>query len=159
MTFRKIDERCFTLNINPTVLTTAQEKGVRIITSKSGRSFPTFYKKKRLIQNERLLEIALRPHLDHDTIMNDGDTAILLEIVYMFPYTTSTPKWKREGLAFMTQRPDADNISKSVVDCMTRIGFWADDSMVNFKFIKFRFSVPRIDIKYEVWKQSRQTET
>lgn len=158
MTFRKIYENSFTLDINPAVLTTAQEKGVRIITSKSGKSFPTFFKKKRSVQNERMIEYALAIHRVKagETVKNDGDTAILLEIVYMFPHTASTPKWKRNGLSFMTQRPDADNLSKALVDCMTRMGFWQDDSMVNFRFSKFRFVKPRIDIKYEVWRQERE---
>jgi Holliday junction resolvase RusA-like endonuclease len=56
----------------------------------------------------------------------------------------------------MTQRPDADNLSKAIVDVMTRLGFWHDDSMVNFHFIKYRCSSPCILVEIKVWKQEKE---
>lgn len=154
--FRKIESKSFRLSINPAVLTTAQQKGVRIVKSKSGRCFPSFFKKQKAVQNERMIKGALKPFVPQEAVHNDGDTAVLLEIVYMFPYQSGAPKWKREGITFMTQRPDADNLSKAFVDCMTDMGFWEDDSIVNFRFSKFRFSHPRIDISYEIWRQEKE---
>lgn len=158
MKFEKKYTVSFTLDYNPANLSTAQEKGVRIVRSRSGKYFPTFYKKKKVAQNEadlkRLIQQA-HPLVKYPTIINDGDTCVNLEIVYFFPHTSTTPQWKRNEITFMTQRPDADNISKTVVDCMTACGIWQDDSMVNFSFKKFRSPKAKIDISYDVWVQSR----
>lgn len=156
MKFECIDEYGFRLDINPAVLTTAQEKGVRII-KMHGKMMPMFYKKAKAVQNEKLIDLALMAHRKHCCfIQNDGDTAVELIITYYFPHTSGTPKWKQSQLTFMTQRPDADNISKALVDRMTNAGFWHDDSMVNFTFKKFRSPDPHIGIKIKVWHQSRE---
>lgn len=156
MRFEKAYTKSFTIPYNPASLSTAQEKGVRIIKSKSGKMFPTFYKKSKVMQNERDLMKILpfyKPSID---IVNDGDTCVDLEIAYMFPHASGTPKWKRDQITFMTQRPDADNISKSVVDCMTRCNYWQDDSMVNFRFKKYRSPNPCISVTVTVWKQFKE---
>ena len=101
------------------------------------------------------LDIALRPFRPKEPIRNDGDTAVELRIVYYFPHPSGTPKWKRDQVTFMTQRPDADNLSKAVVDCMTKAGFWDDDSMVNFNFAKYRSPNPCIRVEIREWKQTR----
>lgn len=156
MNFRMIDKRSFTLDINPATLSTAQQKGVRTFTAKNGKTFVSFYKKKKVVQTEEMLELLLRPHAPKVPTKNDGNTCVNIEIVYMFPHPSGTPKWKAEQLTFMTQRPDADNLSKSLVDCMTKCGFWEDDSMVNFDYKKFRNPRPRIDISLETWIQERE---
>jgi Holliday junction resolvase RusA-like endonuclease len=33
----------------------------------------------------------------------------------------------------MITKPDLDNLEKAVMDCLTRVGFWRDDSQVNSK--------------------------
>lgn len=159
MKFFRTERHRFSLGVNPSDLSTAQQKGVRTFTAKNGKTFVTFYKKKKVVRTENLLCALLKPHRPSVPIKNDGDTCVLLEIAYMFPHTAGSPKWKREGIAFMTQRPDVDNLSKSLVDCMTECGFWEDDSMVNEKFVKFRSPDPRIDISIEVWRQERETVT
>lgn len=156
MTFSCVDSHKFTLDINPADLTTAQEKGVRILTIK-GKPMPMFYKKAKAKQNEKMLETALKPHLI-ETIKNDGDTCVELYLRYCFPHASGTPKWKKNCLTFMTQRPDADNLSKAIVDVMTRLGFWHDDSMVNFHFIKYRCPSPHISVEIKVWKQERNIQ-
>lgn len=159
MDFSCVEEYTFALNVNPAELTTAQEKGVRIVPfrdRKTGKTkhMPMFYKKAKSIANEKMLTEALMPHRIR-TIQNDGDTSVELYLRYFFPHPSGTPKWKRECLTFMTQRPDADNLSKAVVDVMTKLGFWHDDSMVNFHFIKYRHPTPGIKIEIKVWKQTR----
>lgn len=157
MTFNCVKTVKFRLGIDPADLTTAQEKGVRIVRC-GGKMIPMFYKKLRAIANEKMISIALLPYRPKEPIRNDGDTAIELRIAYLFPHTTGTPKWKREQVTFMTQRPDADNLSKSIVDQMTKAGFWDDDSMVNFNFSKYRSPNPCIRVEIKVWKQVRNTE-
>ena len=129
---------------------------MRIIKSKSGKMFPTFYKKSKVAQNEKDLMKLLPFYKPKMIIVNDGDTCVDLDIAYMFPHSSSTPKWKQSEVTFMTQRPDADNISKTVVDCMTRCGYWQDDSMVNFRFKKFRAPKPEIRVSITVWKQYKE---
>ena len=123
-----------------------------------GKMIPMFYKKAKAIANERMIDSALKPNFGGNTIRNDGDTAVCLELIYYFPHPSGTPKWKRTETTFMTQRPDADNISKALVDRMTAMGFWHDDSMVNFKFSKFRSPDPHIDVSITVWLQRREDE-
>jgi Holliday junction resolvase RusA-like endonuclease len=155
MRFECIDKVSFRLGVNPADLTTAQEKGVRIIRV-HGKQMPMFYKKKKALDNEKLLTYAFSPYRFSKPIANDGETAVELKLRYLFPHTSSTPKWKRDELTFMTQRPDADNISKAVVDCMTRLGFWEDDSMVNFHFSKYRSPNPCIMVEILTWKQFKE---
>lgn len=157
MTFTCVESRKFRLGINPADLTTAQEKGVRLIKC-GGKTIPMFYKKARAIQNEKLISLALAPHRPKEPIRNDGDTAVELYLTYYFPHASGTPKWKRDQVTFMTQRPDADNLSKAVVDQMTKAGFWDDDSMVNFKFSKFRSPNPCIRVEIKTWKQTRNIQ-
>ena len=45
----------FDIPIDPSVLTTAQEKGVRIVKGRNGKCFPSFFKKAKAVENERML--------------------------------------------------------------------------------------------------------
>ena len=159
MIFSIADRQTFTLEVDPSKLSTAQQKGVRAFISKSGKAFTTFYKKKKVVMTERILYSMLNKHKPKEPIRNDGDTCVLLVITYMFPHTSNCPKWKRDGIAFMTQRPDVDNLSKSLIDCMTKCGFWEDDSMVNTFMKKFRSPNPCIFITIEKWRQEREPNT
>lgn len=145
----------FELDINPAELTTAQEKGVRLIRS-GGKMIPMFYKKAKAIENERMIDAKLKPLWDGNTVVNDGNTVVELFITYYFPHTKGTPRWKQLEETFMTQRPDADNLSKAIVDRMTHIGFFDDDSMVDFHFAKRRSPTPRIEIDIIVRQQYRK---
>lgn len=155
MRFELISKMAMTLDVNPAELSTAQEKGVRII-KVGGKYIPTFYKKAGIARTEKMLTDALKKHRHKFwTLENDGDTAIELRVIYFFPHTSGTPKWKRDHVSFMTQRPDADNLSKSLLDCMTNLKFWSDDSMVYPFFSKYRSPHPCIRIQMFVWKQYR----
>lgn len=156
MKFSVCSKQKFTLGINPAELSTAQEKGVRIIKTR-GHTIPMFYKKAGMVKTERLLKAHLTGKRK-GTIKKDGNTAVELRLIYMFPHTSSAPKWMREQVTFMTERPDADNISKSVVDCMTELGFWEDDSMVFAHPAKYRAPHPCIKVEIIVWKQERNPE-
>lgn len=119
-----------------------------------------FFKKEKVRKTEDAISVLLaveKNRLRIPTVRNDGDTAVKLRVVYFFGHVSGTPKWKREQVTFMTQRPDADNLSKSLVDCMTKCGYWDDDSMVNFEFSKYRAPHPGIMIVLERWKQERES--
>lgn len=158
MFFCCVDRFSFEMDINPSELSTAQHKGVRNI-KRGGKYIPMFYKKASTLRDERRIDCNLKKHIGKTKrILNDGNTSVNLRVVYLFPHTSTTPKWKRDQLTFMTQRPDADNLSKTLVDRMTVCGFWEDDSMVNFNFVKFRSPKPCIKICIETWKQFRTEE-
>ena len=56
--------------------------------------------------------------------------ALKLNIRWVYPYRKSEPKKNRTGLIPCTTKPDIDNLSKFLCDCLTRLGFWTDDSLV-----------------------------
>lgn len=57
-------------------------------------------------------------------------TPIKLNIKWVYPYRKTEPKKNRTGLIPCTTRPDVDNLAKFLCDCLTRLGFWVDDSLV-----------------------------
>lgn len=157
MVFRKTDECSFTLNIDPAVLTTAQE-GLRMrsIKSKSGKVFSMMYKSSLLKREEHML-LDLLPKFKPAfcPIKHDRNTMVNLYINYFYPHLKSEPNWMKEELMFMTSRPDGDNLSKPVVDCMVKSGYFEDDSYLSVKPNKWRSPHPRIEFRFEVWIQER----
>lgn len=147
----KILERDFDLPIDPSVLTTAQEKGVRIIKGRNGKCFPSFFKKAKAVENERMLmDILPKFKPLEDPIKKSDRTFVQLSIIYYFPHTSSSPKWMKDCVAPMTSRPDVDNISKAMIDCMTKCGYWEDDSQLNLSLAKFRSPNPHINVSIRV---------
>ena len=60
-----------------------------------------------------------------------------------FPPTKAHP-----SLTWRTTKPDTDNLQKMLKDCMTRLGFWEDDSLVVSEICeKFFIDVPGIYIE------------
>lgn len=152
----------FCLPIDPSTIPTAQHKGVRVV-----HGVPMFYKTKALTDFEKRLEGALAPF--YPKFRADDGNPVSLYIAYLFPYPKSTPKRDRVDMAYMTQRPDGDNISKAVIDALgdkwakdrrsgrffvARRGFFADDAAIaNLGISKFRTTgEPGIVITIEEWK-------
>ena len=76
--------------------------------------------------------------------------ALKLSVKWVYPYRASEPKKNRVGDIPCIARPDCDNLAKGLNDCMTRLGFWLDDSQVyELKFTKLYGSNPRIEIELE----------
>lgn len=153
----------FNLDINPASLTTAQEKGVRIVKSKSGKMFPTFYKKKKSVENETLIMNLLKPFIPNHPLFGYDERilALVLTIVYFFPHTSSARKSERDNITFMTNRPDVDNLSKAFIDCMTKCRFWSDDSCISLKEFKFRSPNPHMSVIIDqyVWDEFEDNST
>ncbi len=149
------------LPLNPALLHTAQQKGVRIV-----RGRPFFYTKAEVEKSNLAIHTSL--------IKESGDAglnfslipleckykiqlkngipqgrAVSVTIVYRFPFQKGATKVRLEkGWEWMTERPDVDNLTKSVLDVMTEVGFWKDDSqVVNLQTFKIRSTKPGIDIK------------
>ena len=56
---------------------------------------------------------------------------VQLVIGWAYPWRKSEPKRNRiTGQRWCDTRPDCDNLAKMVIDCMTRLAFWGDDSQV-----------------------------
>lgn len=67
-----------------------------------------------------------------------------------------TTKWlyelkgKHSDGEYKTTKPDVDNMVKLLHDCMTKCGFWKDDSEISSMIVeKFWSSVPGIYVKIE----------
>ena len=71
---------------------------------------------------------------------------LLLEVEWGFPC-----KKKAAGGTWKITRPDTDNMIKLLKDCMTRLGYWHDDSQVCKEILTKRWSadVGYIRIKVE----------
>lgn len=94
---------------------TAQQKGVTMI---SGR--PHFYEKAKVSQAKRELFNQLMPYMpDHPHL-----GPLRIEVLWLFE-KKSLPK--KQNNTFKTERPDADNLFKSLADIMNRY-FYIDDS-------------------------------
>lgn len=91
------------------------QSGTRI--GKNGR----VYKKKPLLEWEQQLMEAMKAKAPETPM----DGPILLDVTFGFK-----ARRKKDCCTYKTTRPDADNMIKTVKDCLTSSGFWIDDSQV-----------------------------
>lgn len=80
--------------------------------------------------NERTLEALLAPYAPKTPLAGP----LVLEFVAALPVGKSDSKKLREaklsGHVLPEKKPDLDNLTKQIMDCMTRLQFWADDVQV-----------------------------
>lgn len=80
--------------------------------------------------NERTLEALLAPYAPKTPLQGP----LVLEFVAALPVGKSDSRTLREakltGLVAPEKKPDIDNLTKQIMDCMTRLQFWADDVQV-----------------------------
>jgi crossover junction endodeoxyribonuclease RusA len=75
------------------------------------------------------IAVAARPHKPKTPI--EGPINVLLFFIFPRPKSHSTKKGLRDSAPdFHTSKPDADNLAKAVLDCLTQLGFWKDDAQV-----------------------------
>jgi Holliday junction resolvase RusA-like endonuclease len=110
------------LNITPPTAT-AQQKGATI-----RNGFIHFYKKDKVKDAEDFLELLLKPHAPAEPISGP----VYVQVRWCFPYRKSEPeRVTRSGKEIPhTKRPDLDNLEKNLLDVLTRLKFWTDDSRV-----------------------------
>lgn len=73
---------------------------------------------------------------------------IELQVEWAYPWRKSeTKKRMAEGYQYCDTRPDVDNLMKMLGDCMTRLGFYGDDSQIaRLHFTKLWADKPGITV-------------
>ena len=102
----------------------------------------TYFKSKTLMETERIYRTLLAPH--RPKAPSEGP--IRLFIVLYFDKKSPKKLWG----TYKTTRPDADNFCKALIDQMTQVGFWTDDSqIVDLRIKKYYAEKASIFIEYE----------
>lgn len=120
------------LGLSPAETPTAQQKGAFV--GKDGKVH--FFTKAKIAKAEKALTEALRPYA-HLT-SKWGRVPVQVVFKYLFSYASGTPKKHQHKIGPMLERPDVDNLTKLHLDCLTQVGFWQDDSLVNNLFLMKR---------------------
>lgn len=122
--------------------TTAQQKGVMV----RGKRV-MFFKKKKVADEESRITIGCLPH----RVLYPFEGPLMVEVTFVFPLTQADEKkWKigRDGTIPKTTRPDVDNCQKTLLDVMTKQGFWHDDSQISTLILrKVSGFTPAIHVK------------
>lgn len=141
----------FNLNVNPAELSTAQEKGVRIVKI-HGKAIPMFYEKAKAKKGRAMLMSALSKFKPKEPMHGP----ITLSVEYLFSYPKGTPKCRMLDDAPMVQRPDVDNLQKMFQDVLTKMGFWDDDSQIWKLTLSKKRTVKEPMIKVSIWQTNKK---
>lgn len=159
----------FDLKLSPVLLSTAQQKGACVI---QGRI--SFYTKKTVAESNKRIRVALenalrdqgfRFRVEQYRAKGRGATAkyamkhvlatgyerripVSVVITFRFPYPSNASAKRRAcGQEWMTERPDVDNLAKSILDEMTDLKIIADDAqVVMLNLVKVRATEPGIEV-------------
>lgn len=113
---------------------TVQEKGVKIGHNRK----PIFYEKPEVMAAKQRFLYQLWQYKPDEPI----EGAVYLKTVWTF----QTHQKKMEGKYKIT-KPDTDNSLKLFKDCMTKVGFWLDDSQVVYEVTVKRWGMnPGIEV-------------
>lgn len=114
-----------TLNINPMNLRTAQHKGVRRVRT-GGRDVLIHYTNKDVEASREALKRAIRNAAPVITRPPDASCPWLFRVEYVYRPKTLP---KRLAGSLKITRPDGDNLTKDLRDCISAVGIaWRDDS-------------------------------
>jgi len=118
-----------------------------ILKSRDGRLFIGKKSNSLATQAKKELMWLLAPYRP-DKMMTG---AIRLNIDLYFSWRKSESKTNRQkGIMPVIVKPDLDNWNKAFCDCLTRIGFWKDDSQIyDLHLRKFYADSPRIEVEIE----------
>lgn len=85
-----------------------------------------------------LIAMAAKPHRPETPI----DNPISLHVMFLMPRPKrlQTKKYINKPLIWHTSKPDLDNLIKAVMDSLTQIGFWTDDSRVFRQYLIKRYA-------------------
>lgn len=121
----------------PIPTTTAQQKGVRVVNGK-----PMFYKKNKVRLAENFFVSELKKHAPEQPF----DKAVGLRVFFCFE-----TKNKKRFNKFKTTKPDTDNLLKLLKDCMTKTGYFVDDSYVAYEEVS-KYWVEKPYIMIQIWE-------
>lgn len=136
----------FRLDCTPPTAT-AQQKGVFVVGGKA-----RFFTKKKVRQSENFLAGLLSMHQPDVPF----DCPVAVTVRWVFPWRKSERKSVVKAGAPVphTSRPDLDNLEKNLLDVLTRLNFWTDDSLVAEKRTsKWWGPKPGIDIRIRPWTE------
>ncbi len=134
----------FTIQCNPPKST--HQGSMRIMKRKDGSQFVGKFasSKGKAAQND--LTTLLLPHRPSNPFLGP----VTCEITWVYPYRKTEKKKNIGKLIPCDVKPDCDNLFKMIGDCMTRLGFWQDDSQVyRLTFSKFWGPDAGITVKIE----------
>ena len=119
---------------------TAQQKGVYV---KDGRA--QFFPKKEVARSAADYMTLLSPHVPAEPFR----VPVRLDVSFVWPFRKMESRRVRERMLVpMTVKPDFDNLAKTLCDVMTKLCFWADDSLVaDGRIRKFWGASPGIHIR------------
>jgi Holliday junction resolvase RusA-like endonuclease len=76
-----------------------------------------------------------------------ADVPLAVILAFHFPFPAAVKARDRKATSWRTQRPDLDNLSKSILDALTDAGAWADDAqVVDLTLKKTNSPTPRLSI-------------
>ena len=104
---------------------TAQHKGFYY---DKARDRPVFYDRPEMAAAKEAWRNALLAMRSQFATPAAG--AVRLTVALEWPWPKSMPKWRRASASPKVSAPDLDNILKGLLDVMTAMEFWTDDSQV-----------------------------
>jgi Holliday junction resolvase RusA-like endonuclease len=75
--------------------------------------------------------------------------AVKLDVIYYMPIPKDTSKKKRKALKWHIKRPDEDNMTKLIKDCMSGIVYKDDSQVADARYRKIYSDNPRTEIIIE----------
>ena len=130
----------FRIEIEPPTVT-AQEKGLQIVRGK-----PYFYEKPEVKKAKRQFLWYLAQNRPEEPMQG----ALMLKTVWTFKV-----RGKHKPGEYRITRPDTDNLVKLFKDCMTKVGFFQDDSQVAYEItIKQWGETGSIDVMLSQMKEA-----
>ena len=135
----------FFIKCNPPKSTA--QASMRIMKRKDGSQFVGKFANSKGKRTQDDLMSMLREHVPEKAF--DGPVSVRVD--WSYPWRKSETKKRRAaGIQPCDTRPDADNLCKLLFDCMTRLGFWRDDSQIYaLTFVKVWSDNPGITIEIE----------
>ena len=139
------DPRCMRFELRCVPPKATAQGSARIFRRKDGTQFVG--KDRRATTTRADLMALLAAHAPREPYRGP----LRLTVRWVYPWRDSESRKRRElGLKPCDTRPDADNICKLLLDCMTRLGFWTDDAQIySLHFVKVWDSRPGIWIELQ----------
>jgi len=140
------DSYDFTLAIDPSTVSTAQQKKVSFLTK---RIFPN----PKVLRTKSLVARLASPHRDGVRRMFPEGGTIFLSVTFFYRYPTGTPKSRLVDGAAKGNGADCDNLAKAPIDALGNdkgkgAGLWDDDRSISTLLIRKRYTLgnPRIHV-------------